>query len=517
MCFSFGFLNPSTILVSLSLGTVLFSTTFALGQVSLDVILTGGRVMDPETGLDAIRDVGISGQSIVAISQQSLAPMLRPEGSRIDASGLVVAPGFIDLHAHGQSDDAFRYRVHDGVTTALELEWGYPRLVEWMGSRAGASRIHYGASASHGILRVLAMLDSEPGRQNRIDQINTAVAAAEPLNAFDELPFIKANRNNSLSENATDLMMHLLDEELRHGGLGIGMAHQYYPGASRREILRVFQFAATKRVPIFVHVRESGLGGMQEVIANAAATGAPLHIVHINSMSGNELPEVLQLVGNARDRGLDITAETYPYTAASTRIESSFFDDGWQQRLGISYNDLQWQDSGERLTAETFKIFRERKGVVIIHMMREDLIELAVKTPFVMIASDAMPYASGAHPRSAGTFAKVLGHYVRERGSLDLMTALRKMTIMPAQRLESIAPTMKKKGRLQIGADADLVVFDSRTIIDTATYLGGLSYSKGIQHVLVSGTVVVGDGKLIEGKFPGKLVTGRLPEIKIEK
>ena len=496
---------------------LLLTTALAFGQADLDVILTGGRVMDPETALDAVRDVGLRGQSIVAISQQSLASRLRPKGSRIDASGLVVAPGFIDLHAHGQSDDALRYRVHDGVTAALELEWGYPRLSEWMGSRGGASRIHYGASVSHGMLRVLAMPGLESGLLTVIKQLNQAVAAAEPLNAFDELPFLEANRNNSLSEHATERMLLLLEGGLRHGGLGIGMAHQYYPGASRREIYRVFQFAAEKNVPIFVHVRESGMEGMQEVIANAAATGAPLHIVHINSMSGNELPDVLQLVGDARDRGLDITTETYPYTAASTSIESAFFDDGWQQRLDITYEDLQWQNTGERLTEETFKRYREKKGVVIIHMMREDLIELAVKTPFVMIASDAMPYASGAHPRSAGTFARVLGRYVRERGSIDLMTALRKMTIMPAQRLEGIAPAMKNKGRLQVGADADLVVFDPNAIIDTATYLGGLSYSKGIQHVLVSGTVVVGDGKLIEGSFPGKLVVGRSLEFAMKK
>lgn len=495
---------------AISLGcAILLTTTCALGQADLDVILMGGRVMDPETGLDAIRDVGLRGQSIVVISEQSLASRLRPEGRRIDASGMVVAPGFIDLHAHGQSDDAFRYRVHDGVTTALELEWGYPRLAEWMGSRAGASRIHYGASVSHGTLRVLAMPGLEPELQQANEQLGKAVAAPEPLSAFSELPFIAANRNNNLSEHATERMLLLLDEGLRQGGLGIGLALQYYPGASRSEIHRVFQFAAEKGVPVFVHVRESGMAGMQEVIANAAVTGAPLHIVHVNSMSGNDLPEVLQVVKNARDRGLDITTETYPYTAASTHIESSFFDDGWQQRLGISYKDLQWQDTGERLTEETFKKFRVKKGVVIIHMMREDMIELAVKTPFVMIASDAMPFATGAHPRSAGTFARVLGRYVRERGSLDLMTALRKMTIMPVQRLEAIAPSMKKKGRVQVGADADLVVFDPKTIIDTATYVGGLSYSKGIQHVLVSGTIVVGDGKLIESAFPGKLVVGR--------
>ena len=146
---------------------------------------------------------------------------------------------------------------------------------------------------------------------------------------------------------------------------------------------------------------------------------------------------------------------------------------------------------------------------MIIHMMQEEMIELAVKTPFVIVASDAMPYAKGAHPRSAGTFARVLGRYVRERGSLNLMLALEKMTIMPARRLESIAPAMKKKGRVQTGADADLVLFDPQTIIDTATYQGGLSYSKGIRHVFVSGTPVIRHSKLVEDSYPGTPLLGR--------
>lgn len=464
--------------------------------------------MDPESGLDSIRNIGIRGESIVAVSEQPLGSRLRPSGSRIDARGLVIAPGFIDLHAHGQSDEAFRHRVHDGVTTALELEWGYPLIGEWVVSRAGRARIHYGASVSHAMLRAIAMSDLT-NVQSATDEFNAAAVAPEPLPAFQRLPIMRSSRSKELLEPATEILFRLLEEGLRHGGLGIGMAPQYYPGASRREIYRVFQFAAKKNVPVFVHVRETGLGAMQEVIANAAATGAPLHIAHINSMSRDELPEVLQLIADARRRGLDVTTETYPYTAASTFIDAAGFDEGWQERLGLTYSDLQRQDTGERLTKDTFQRFRKQGGIVIIHMMREDMIELAVKTPFVIIASDAMPYARGAHPRSAGTFARVLGHYVRERGTLDLMLALKKMTIMPARRLESIAPAMKKKGRVQVGADADLVVFDPDTIIDTATYQGGLSYSKGIRHVFVSGTVVLRDNKLIERSFPGKPLLGR--------
>ncbi len=287
------------------------------------------------------------------------------------------------------------------------------------------------------------------------------------------------------------------------------MTHQYYPGASRREIYRVFQIAASKQVPIYTHVRAMGIDAMQEVIANSATTGASLHIVHANSMSGGELALVLEMISGARKQGLDITTEAYPYTAASTLLESTIFDDGWQELLGISYGDIQWQDTGERLTQESFRRYRKQKGLAIIHFMKEEMIELAMRTPWVIVASDAMPYAPGAHPRSAGTYARVLGRYVRERGVVDLMTALAKMSLLPARRLEGVSPGMKHKGRLQVGSDADLVLFDPATIIDKATFDGGLSFSSGIRHVLVAGTPVVRNEEIVEGAFPGQPILGR--------
>jgi dihydroorotase len=190
-------------------------------------------------------------------------------------------------------------------------------------------------------------------------------------------------------------------------------------------------------------------------------------------------------------------------------LQSAIFDDGWRDRLRISYQDLQWQDTGERLTEETFEAYRKKGGVVIIHMMKPEWIELAMSTPFVMVASDGLPYAPGAHPRGAGTFARVLGRYVREQKVLSLMEALAKMTLMPAQRLEAIAPQMKNKGRIKVGADADITVFDPEKILDTATFEKDLSFSEGIEHVLVNGTFVVRGGETVQGAFPGRPVLGR--------
>jgi dihydroorotase len=445
---------------------------------AFDVVIAGGRVMDPDSGLDAVRHIGIRNDRIAAISEQPLAGAII-----LPAAGRVVAPGFIDLHAHGQSPEANEYQVRDGVTTALELEVGVPFVADFLRERAGKALVNFGATVSHGALRTLSI--GELGAR-----------AGENL--------MQQGRYHSLDkpEQFASLASRL-ETGLREGALGIGMAHQYYPAASRQEIFRVFQMAARWKTPVFVHVRSMTIDAMQEVIANAAATGAPLHIVHVNSMSLGAIAPVLELIGAARARGLDITTEAYPYTAASTYLESTMFDSGWQERLGISYPDLQWQDTGERLTQTTFERYRARGGVVIMHLMKPEWIEKAISTPFVMIASDGMPYAPGAHPRSAGTFSRVLGVYVREKKVLTLMDALRKMTLMPAERLH-----LANKGRLRVGADADITVFDPERVLDMATFEGGLKFSQGIEHVLVNGVAVVRDGRTAAGFYPGRAIKG---------
>ena len=461
-----------------------------------DVVIAAGRVMDPESGLDAVRSIGIRGGRIAAISEQVLAGK-----TVLDASGRIVAPGFIDLHAHGQTNQANEYQAHDGVTTALELEAGVPAVGAFLQARENRSILNFGATASHGAMRAMSMREfaSQAGGWRYSPDAPLEIAMKGRYRKLD-----------GLEEYA--LLASLMERGLREGALGLGVTPQYYPGASREEVFRVFQLARRWKAPIFTHVRAMSLDAMQEVIADAAATGAALHIVHVNSMSLGALPVVLDLIESARRQGLDITTEAYPYTAASTFLESSMFDDGWQERLGISYPELQWVKTGERLTRDTFARYRREGGAVIMHLMKPEWIRLAMATPFVMIASDGMPYAPGAHPRSAGTFSRVLGLYVREEKVLTLMEALAKMTIMPARRLETIAPQMKNKGRIRVGADADITVFDAARVADTATFEKGLRFSAGIDHVLVNGVAVVRDGKTVPNTFPGRPVLGNYAE-----
>ena len=248
---------------------------------------------------------------------------------------------------------------------------------------------------------------------------------------------------------------------------------------------------------------------VQQVLADAMLTGAPLHIVHINSSTLSQIYLGIEMVQAAQQKGYSITTELYSYPAASTLLQSAYFDEGWQQRLGISYGDLQWVATGERLTKETFESYRKAGGVVIIYSMKPEWIKAGIASKGVIIASDGMPYAKLAHPRTAGTFSRVLGKYVREEKLIGLSAAIEKMTLLPARRLEEISPMMRFKGRLQVGADADITIFNPGTVADKATFEKGLEFSEGIEYVLVSGVFVLKNGKTVNNIFPGQPVYGK--------
>jgi dihydroorotase len=296
------------------------------------------------------------------------------------------------------------------------------------------------------------------------------------------------------------------------------MGVNYTPGATHWEIVEMFRIAAKYGASVHVHLRygglkepNTGLAALEEVLAAAASTGAPLHVVHITSMGLKFTPQLIAMVKGAQQHGLDVTTECYPYTAGSTALQSAIFDPGWQENMGITYKDVQWTATGERLTAETFDTYRKQGGIVVIHSIPEEAARTAVADPIVMIASDGMPITGAkVHPRGQATFSRVLGHYVREEKALDLMTALRKMTLMPAQRLEKRAPVFKNKGRIREGADADITIFDPARVIDKATFDEPLQYSEGIPFVLVNGVVIVKDSQLVQGVRPGRAVRAPL-------
>jgi N-acyl-D-aspartate/D-glutamate deacylase len=451
-----------------------------------DLVLVGGRVIDPETGLDAVRTVAVKDGTIARITTERLA------GRRvIDATGLVVAPGFIDLHQHGQTPADGALKAQDGVTTGLEMEIGQPDVAAFLAAKAGHSLIHYGTTASHPAAR--------------------AAAFGTPL-AADELV---APAGPSTDTPASDEQLAKVDARLRHeldaGALGIGMGIQYTPGALRSEVIRTFRLAAEQGVPVFTHVRSFGhrepgssVEAVEEVIGAAAVTGAALQIVHVNSSCVADAPECLAMIGGARARGLDVTTEAYPYVAGMTDLRSALFNPGWQEKLGVGYDAVVLPATGEKLTRARFEELRGSKEQVpvLLFVNRPETVDAVIRDPLVSIASDG----EASHPRNAGSFCRILGHYVRETGLLTLPDAIRKMSLMPAQRLEKSTPAARRKGRVQEGADADLVAFDPKTVSDRSTYAAPATPSTGMKYVLVAGTVLVDGGRLVPNVYPGKAI-----------
>lgn len=465
-----------------------------------DLVIAGGRVIDPASGRDEIANVGINGGTVAAISTAAL------EGKhRIDARGLVVAPGFIDLHAHGQDPLAERFQLLDGVTTAIDMEIGTAPVSALYRRMEGKALINFGASASHICARLEVMSDKHCG------------STVEGQVTADPAMLVKGATPEQESR-----IVEVLDREVAAGALGYGIGLEYVPGAGRREIFRVFQGAARTKAPVFVHVRSRPLdqaSGVptavaQEVLADAATTGASLQIVHVASTGLRDTPVILELIRGARSRGVDVTTEAYPYTAGSTAIGSNFFADGWQERNGgADYGDIQWPATGERLTKETFDRFRaeQPEAAVVIHIIPSEVVDRAIADPLVSIASDGMPWTTeGEHPRGAGTFSRVLGRYVRERKLLDLPAAIAKMTIMPARRLEAVSPQMARKGRIAEGADADITIFDPAKIRDRATFEKPMQASTGIAYVLVGGQVMAHNGRVTANRFPGQAIRSSL-------
>jgi N-acyl-D-aspartate/D-glutamate deacylase len=471
----------------LSLLFLVFTSGLLTAQ-QFDLVIEGGRLMDPETRLDAVRNLGIRDGKIAQISEGTL-----PGKRVIQAHGLIVAPGFIDVHQHAQELASQRVKAFDGVTTALEMEIGAADVAQFLKEKEGRSLIHYGTTASYLSARSLAF--------------------GTPLPAGAILPKSGPATDEHATPEQIAQMQKRLSSEIEAGALGIGMGIEYAPGSTRLEVIDMFRLAAGRKLPVYTHMRSAGrvepgsaIQSTEEVIGAAAISGAPLHIVHINSTCLKDSLECLSMVEGARERGLDVTTEAYPYIAGMTAINSAVFNPGWREKLGIDYGDLVLPDTGEHLTQARFEQLRNSKNqqFILIFANTQEIVDALIPNPLIMIASDGLV----GHPRNAGCFSRVLRQYVREKKTLTLMEALRKMTLMPAQMLERSTPTARRKGRLQEGADADIVVFDPQTISDRSTFEKPMEPSVGVLYLVVGGTVLIEDGKVVDNVFPGKAIVG---------
>jgi N-acyl-D-aspartate/D-glutamate deacylase len=442
-----------------------------------DLVIANGRVMDPESGFDSVRNIGIRDGRIETIATTPL------NGTRvIEATNLVVAPGFIDLHEHGQQEESYSMMVRDGVTSAFELEVGTGDVANWYGSREGGQIVNYGVSVGHIPARMKVLGDPGTGL------LPTGVGGSRKASEA-QLAAIEA----------------ILRKGLADGAVAMGFGSAYTPGATMAEIEHMFRVAAQVGVSAHIHMRNN-VAGLDSTIAAAAKAGAKLHIVHVNSSGDTNLVAFLEHIKAAQDRGQDVTTEAYPYGAGMTELRSAMFDD-WKTWPEARFAQHQLVSTGERLTRKRFGELRAATDTgdltVIIHGRTDEQTRTAAVSPLTMIASDGYIEHGRGHPRTSGSYSKVLGRYVREEKALSLMDALRKMTIMPARRLEARVPGMQAKGRVRVGADADLTVFDPATVIDRSTYDDATIPAAGIPYVIIAGQVVVDAGKVTDAR-PGR-------------
>jgi N-acyl-D-aspartate/D-glutamate deacylase len=469
----------------LALLILLEVTTLSAQQTTqpvYDRVITGGRVMDPASGLNEVKNIGIQGGRIAVLTTDPVTGK-----DTVDARGLVVAPGFIDLHAHGQTPETYRFESLDGVTTSLELELGTADVAAWYRERSAGERINYGVSIGHIKVRMAVMHDS--GAVMPVG--DGAYRAASP---------------EQISEIARRIATGL-----NQGAVDIGAGFPYTPAATHEELVAVFRVAGKTKTPVHLHIRP-GVAGLQEALELADETHAPLHVVHVNSSALAETPVMLEMIRAARAQGRDVTTEAYPYTAGMTEIQSATIQDVYRSASDSQLAEIEWPPTGERLNRESFARYTRIGGPIAVHTNTEPMVAAAITSPLTVIASDAYWQNGTGHPRTTGTFAKVLGRYVREAHSLSLMDAIRKMTLMPAQRLYTRVPAMRRKGRLEVGADADITIFDAGRVIDRSTYREPSLAPVGIQQVIVNGVSVVVNGQAVESVAPGQPVRGPIHE-----
>ncbi|MBK1841948.1 amidohydrolase family protein [Azospirillum sp. YIM B02556] len=490
-----------------------------------DLVIRGGRVIDPESGRDEVADVGIRSGTIAAVGTIPEAS----GGGSIDAAGKIVCPGFVDIHAHGQSVAADWMQAFDGVTTALELEVGTLPVAAWYdGQRAAGRVLNYGASVGWIFARkaVKAGIAPDP--------------ALHPMEMMGQGAGDDGGWSSGVtSADELDRIRGMLADGLREGGIGVGIPHGYAPGAGVKEMTAVCEAAAQASVPTFTHIPfmsntdpQSSEESYVRLIGYAAATGAHMHVCHLNSTSLHDIARCRELLMNAQARGLPITVEAYPYGTGSTVVSAAFFaDPDFPARTGSAYDSIELIHNRHQMRdrSELLAIRQADPGALVAwHFLdlerndrHRDLLDLSVLYPGGAIASDAMPWVEpdgslyrgtewplperlSSHPRSAGTFSKFLGDYHRGRGSIGLMEAIAKCTLIPARILEGCLPQMRRKARIQQGCEADIAVFDPETVAARASFTDMTAPAAGMEALLVGGMPVILGGVLDTQARPGR-------------
>ncbi|WNC73973.1 amidohydrolase family protein [Thalassotalea psychrophila] len=485
-------------------------------NIQFDSVIVNGRVMDPGCGFDDIRNIGIKDGKIVAITKDSIIA-----DKIIDASGKVVAPGFIDFHIHTNTEFGFNLLMRDGVTTALELEGGTYPLKGWLADKSEKTPVNYGASVAHSGIRA-AVLD---GYVHPDGNLIEATLGGDLAKNFQWS--VKVSNTEERQQ-----IVELIDNQLQQGAIGLGITVGYYSnGASSPEIYDVIKATGKYELPSFVHARfsgqkppTSGYMSLAEVISAGAISNSPMVLQHFHNQTLSETRDAIQMFEDANANGIKVIGEVYPYNFGNTFMFADFLQpENYGPGFGRSYEDIIHPD-GSRMTKESFDALLKKapQTPVIFYGAQEADMNYAVSHPSVIIGSDAGPlfdmttgkFAAAdadpknvkGHPRSAGSHAKVL-RMAREQKLMPLMLAISKMSYMQAQFLATSGiSSMHNKGKVQLGTDADLIVFDANTVTDNADENYAAFATTGITDMLVNGVQTVKNEQVISGVNPGQPV-----------
>ena len=439
----------------------------------MKIRICGGRVIDPATGLDGQYNLLLENGKVIWRGTDT------PEADEtIDATGKIVTPGFIDIHMHEDPVEngkirqcSFPMMLRQGVTTAVGGNCGgnvhdpvdYLNIVDQHGAA-----VNVALYAGHEYFRIAAGAEDIYGSSTEVQRQEMAKNITAALDA---------------------------------GCVGVSFGLRYVPGADQEEFFRVAACCRESRKPIAAHVRDDAdavFASIDEVCAAAKTFSIPVQISHIGSMAGfGQMEAVLKQMDDYRSNGLDMSMDCYPYFAFCTRLGTPTYDPGWLDRYHCDYDVLEFSDGkyrGQRASKETFEEMRRDfpQCLTVCYVMKEEEVRLAFRHPQVMLGSDGITDNGRGHPRCAGTFPRLIAEFVK-KGDLSLPDAIAKMTVLPARRLG-----FQNKGHLDVGADADITIFDYDTMQDRATFEEPALPPEGIDYVLIGGEVVLKKGKILK-------------------
>lgn len=452
-----------------------------------EFVIQGGRIIDVKRGKIYEGDIGVSDGKIKAISQFPL------KGFQIlNAEGMIISPGFIDIHMHEDTmsyesesvvivDDIFKCMSLMGVTTCIGGNCGINMSTDV--KKYFSTVDEKGLSVNYGSYLGYSTLREKIGINDRYKPCN---------------------------EQEIRKISSLIAEGLEYGALGVSFGIEYTPGSTTNEIIEasktVSRYSGKLLAAHFRVDADRGAESVKEMIYISWVTGVPMQISHIGSCAAyGYMEDSLKLIETARKSGIDVMADCYPYNAFSTFVGSAVFDEGCFERWNADYDVLivtEGKYKGQKCTKEIFDYLREKEPntYVVVRVMNQNDVDMAVLHPHVMVASDGGIHDGQGHPRAAGTFPRVLKQYVRDKKKLTLIEAIRKMTVMPAERLG-----LKNKGVIDIGADADFTIFAPDEVEDMSSFENPVAPPRGIKHVIVNGSLVVCDG-IRTGAKPGRMI-----------